>query len=107
MTSQWSTALHLIINILSTGILAASNYCMQTLVAPTREDIDASHARGKWLDIGTPSLGNLKVTPKHRVALWLVLWITATPFHLMYVSYNLYSRVSISSHTFKVQLYDI
>lgn len=99
--------MHLIINILSTGILAASNYCMQTLVAPTREDIDASHARGKWLDIGTPSLGNLKVTPKHRVALWLVLWITATPFHLMYVSYNLYSRVSISSHTFKVQLYDI
>ncbi|CAG8005743.1 unnamed protein product [Penicillium salamii] len=86
LTSRWSTALHLIINILSTGILAASNYCMQTLVAPTREEIDSSHAQGKWLDIGTPSLRNLKVIPKHRVALWLVLLVTATPFHLMYNS---------------------
>ncbi|CAG8107401.1 unnamed protein product [Penicillium olsonii] len=86
LTSRWSTAIHLIINILSTGILAASNYCMQTLVAPTREEIDFSHARGKWLDIGTPSLRNLKAIPKHRVALWVFLLITATPFHLMYNS---------------------
>ncbi|CAG8250100.1 unnamed protein product [Penicillium salamii] len=86
LTSRWSIALHFIINILSTGILAASNYCMQTLVAPTREDIDSSHAQGKWLDIGTPSLRNLKVIPKHRVALWLVLLLTATPIHLMYNS---------------------
>ncbi|KAI9924291.1 hypothetical protein MW887_007241 [Aspergillus wentii] len=86
VSKRWNVALHLIINILSTTILAASNYCMQTLAAPTREDIDRRHARGKWLDIGVPSAGNLSVVGPYRVALWFVLLITATPFHLMYNS---------------------
>lgn len=83
LSQRWNTALHLIINVLSTGILAASNYCMQTLVAPTREEIDDAHARSRWLDIGNASLNNLSAIPRYRLALWLVLFITATPFHLL------------------------
>jgi len=83
LTKRWNVGFHLIINILSTGILAASNYCMQSLVAPTREEVDACHAQGKWLDIGTASIRNLFSIDKRRIVLWLVLMITATPFHLL------------------------
>lgn len=88
LTKRWNTALHLIINVLSTCILAASNYCMQTLVAPTREEVDAHHAQRKSLDVGSASVKNLLVIGRGRLALWVVLMLTATPFHLMYVRYN-------------------
>lgn len=83
---NWDVALHLIINALSTSILGASNYCMQSLVAPTREEVDACHAKGEWLDIGTASIRNLFKISRRRVVLWIVLLITATPFHILYVS---------------------
>jgi hypothetical protein len=83
LTKRWNVGLHFMINILSTGILAASNYCMQSLVAPTREEVDACHAQGKWLDIGTASIRNLFSIEKRRIILWLALMITATPFHLL------------------------
>lgn len=51
---------HLVLNVLSTGLLAASNYCMQLLCAPTRAQLDRAHAGGHWLDIGIPSLRNLR-----------------------------------------------
>ena len=51
---------HLGINILSTLLLAASNNCMQCLVAPTRTSIDRAHAGRRWLDIGVHSIRNLK-----------------------------------------------
>lgn len=84
ITSRWSMALHLIINILSTCILAASNYCMQTLVAPTRDEIDVFHTKRRWLDIGGASFRNLSAIPFDRLGLWVILLITATPFHLLY-----------------------
>lgn len=85
LSKRWNVALHLIINVLSTGILGASNYCMQSLVAPSREEVDKYHARGRWLDIGCSSVRNLFVIGRSRLALWLVLLVTATPFHLLYV----------------------
>lgn len=84
ITKRWDVALHLLINVLSTAILAASNYTMQTLVAPSREEVDEEHKKGRWLDIGTPSTRNLFVVARHRVWLWVVLLTTATPFHLLY-----------------------
>ncbi|KAJ5894097.1 hypothetical protein N7495_005788 [Penicillium taxi] len=83
---RWDLGLHLIINVLSTLLLAASNYCMQTLVAPTREEVDKAHARGKWLDIGGASIKNLRAIGRDRLWLWITLMLTATPFHLMYNS---------------------
>lgn len=51
---------HLGINIVSTLLLGASNYCMQIVCAPTRRDIDRAHEQGAWLDIGAQSISNLK-----------------------------------------------
>lgn len=85
-TNRFQIVLDLIINILGTTILAASNYCMQTLTAPSREEVDACHARYRWLDIGSGSVRNLFLIKKTRFAIWGILLITVTPFHLLYVS---------------------
>lgn len=84
LTKRWDVALHLLINVLSTAILSASNFCMQALVAPSREEVDRYHGRRKWLDIGVPSLRNLGVAGRYRISLWAILLVTATPFHLLY-----------------------
>lgn len=79
---QW---LHLLINLLGTGMLSASNYCMQLQAAPTRENVDKAHEIGKWLDIGVPSPRNLKYLSNWRQTSWSLLALTSIPIHLMYV----------------------
>lgn len=79
----WVTGLHVLINILSTLLLGASNYCMQCLSAPSRADVDRAHAKRIWLDIGTPSLKNLRFVNRRRKTLWFILLATSTPIHLL------------------------
>ncbi|KAI2620923.1 hypothetical protein GGS26DRAFT_594614 [Hypomontagnella submonticulosa] len=80
---QW---LHLLINVLSTMILSASNFCIQLLAAPTRADIDKAHRKQTWLDIGVPSLKNFRHIGPWRRFCWIFLACCALPFHLMYNS---------------------
>ncbi|PGH13119.1 hypothetical protein AJ79_03826 [Helicocarpus griseus UAMH5409] len=81
-----SIGFHLVINILGTMLLAASNYGMQCLCAPTRGDIDFAHSRGKWMDIGVQSIGNLWRIPRRKSFLWTCLAISSLPLHLVYNS---------------------
>lgn len=74
---------HVLINILSTGLLASSNYCMQLLCAPTRDDVDVAHAQEQWLDIGILSVRNLQYASRRRLILWMILMISSIPLHLM------------------------
>lgn len=83
VAARWTTVIHLLINLLSSLLLGASNYCMQRLVAPTRKEIDNAHARKKWLDIGMPSVRNLLLINKRRVALWVLLGLSSMPLHFM------------------------
>jgi hypothetical protein len=80
-----NSALHALINILSTILLAGSNYCMQILSAPTREDIDRSHSHAspKWLHIGVPSVRNLAHVGRRRAVLWCLLGVSSLPQHLL------------------------
>ncbi|KAK1467406.1 hypothetical protein CMEL01_11399, partial [Colletotrichum melonis] len=93
---QW---LHLLINLLGTGMLSASNYCMQLQAAPTRENVNAAHAKDKWLDIGIPSLRNLKYLSLWRRCSWALLALTSIPIHLIY---NSAVFQSLSSHNYTV-----
>ncbi|KAJ9612192.1 hypothetical protein H2200_003789 [Cladophialophora chaetospira] len=77
---------HLGINVLSTLLLGGSNYCMQCLSAPTRADIDRAHEKGKFLDIGVPSVRNLRNIPTYKMLLWWALGLSSVPLHLMYNS---------------------
>ncbi len=74
---------HLLINILSTLLLAACNYAMQCLSAPTRQDIDQMHAQRRWLDIGVFSMHNLLKIGQNRRILWFLLAVTSLPLHLL------------------------
>ncbi|KAH9230485.1 hypothetical protein K456DRAFT_55561 [Colletotrichum gloeosporioides 23] len=93
---QW---LHLLINLLGTGMLSASNYCMQLQAAPTRANVDAAHAAKKWLDIGIPILRNLRYLSNWRRASWALLALSSIPVHLIY---NSAVFQSLSSHNYTV-----
>src|ERR1700753_3279693 len=75
--------IHLGINLLSTILLASSNYAMQCLSAPTREELDIAHAKSKWLDIGILSFRNLASIGRVRVLFWVLLAISSLPLHLL------------------------
>ena len=77
---------HLAINVLSTLLLGASNYSMQCLSSPTRREIDKAHSQGVWLDIGVPSVRNLRRLSMSRIILWWLLAMSSIPLHLLYNS---------------------
>jgi len=71
---------------MSTLLLGASNFAMQVLAAPTREEVDRAHSKGKWLDIGVPSLHNVRYISKTRRNIYLLLCLSSIPLHLLYNS---------------------
>lgn len=80
-----NTALHVIINVLSSTLLATSNLCMQFLASPTRGEVDNAHGESKpfYFDIGIPSFTNLwRIYPKRRIA-WCTLYISCLPLHFL------------------------
>ncbi|RAK99651.1 uncharacterized protein BO80DRAFT_503133 [Aspergillus ibericus CBS 121593] len=86
LSSRWATGIHVIINLLSTALLEASNYAMQCLSGPSRADVDKAHRKRRWLDIGVMSFRNFKVMTVKRKILWLVLLLSSVPIHMIYNS---------------------
>jgi hypothetical protein len=78
-----NTGIHAALNVLSTMILGVSTYAMQGMTAPSRNELDAAHAKGKWMEIGTQSLRNLFYIRKRNAWVWALLAITSLPFHLL------------------------
>ncbi|CAJ0541351.1 Ff.00g080070.m01.CDS01 [Fusarium sp. VM40] len=89
--SLWA---HLGINIVATGVLASSNFFMQALVAPTRSEVDKVHASGKWLEIGVPSIGNIRRISRWSVLLWFLFSMSSVPLHLIFNGCILESKAS-------------
>ena len=81
-----NTWLHVLLNGCATVLIGASNYNMQCLVAPSRDEIDVAHSKGIWLDIGVPSFRNLRHISRRRLALWLILALSTVPLHLLWNS---------------------
>lgn len=77
------TVWHIIINALSTILLAASNSCIQVLAAPTRVQIESAHARGTWLHIGVFSVRNLRSAGWKRILLVTLLALSSVPLHFL------------------------
>jgi hypothetical protein len=81
-----NTVLHLIVNAVSSTVLASSNFFSQVLSSPSRAEVDVSHAQGRSLDIGVLSWRNvLRLSPFKTVA-WIALLITSLPLHLLFNS---------------------
>lgn len=83
-TKVFNTGIHVVINVLSTILLAGSNYCLQCLIAPTRSQIDNAHRAQRWLDVGVPSLRNLRAIPWRKKIIWCLLSLSSLPLHLVY-----------------------
>ena len=98
-SSRW---LHLGINLLSTLLLGASNYCMQCLSSPTRKEVNAAHAENRSLEIGLLSLKNLGRISRRRVLLWGLIGLSSFPLHLLYVAR---SRFTFDSRILPAQLH--
>lgn len=82
-TTRLNTGIHFIINAFGSIMLAGTNYAMQCLSSPTRQEIDLAHAQNRWLDIGVPSVRNLKHISRQRKWLWFVLGLSSIPLHLL------------------------
>ena len=78
-----NTWLHLMINVLSTLLLTGSNAFMAVFSCPSRKEVDKAHRRGKFLRVGSISLGNLKAIAKRKGLVVLVLAMSSVPFHLL------------------------
>ncbi|KAF6808938.1 hypothetical protein CSOJ01_07208 [Colletotrichum sojae] len=85
-TTAADVFLHLLINGLSTAILASSNFFMQVLNAPTRNDINVAHSKGQWFDIGISSLHNIFRLSCFKQLAWLYLLLTSIPIHILFNS---------------------
>lgn len=83
--NRWDTALHLMINLLGTVLLAASSFTMQCLSSPTRREVDAAHAKRVSLKIGVPSFTNLFYVRRWKAVVWLLLCLSTLPLHLLWV----------------------
>ncbi|TPX15245.1 uncharacterized protein E0L32_004522 [Thyridium curvatum] len=83
--SRTNLAIHLVINIAASGVLASCNFFMQILVAPGRRQVDAAHAAGRWLEIGVQSFRNVLVgaVPFWKALLWILLALSSVPLHLL------------------------
>jgi len=73
------SGIHLLINAFSSLLLGASNLSMQLLSAPTRREVDRAHRRKIWLDIGIPSLRNLRYIARRRQIAWAILAFASLP----------------------------
>lgn len=78
-----STGIHVMINLLSTILLSASNYTMQCLHSPTRAEVDQAHAQKTWVDIGIPSWRNRRFVSTRNRILWWCLGLSSLPLHFM------------------------
>ncbi|KAK8010178.1 hypothetical protein PG990_009143 [Apiospora arundinis] len=59
---------------------------MQILAAPTREEIDRAHAKNLSLELGVPSIKNLRYIKRTRFGLWLFIGLWSTVLHLIWNS---------------------
>ncbi|KAK1849673.1 hypothetical protein CCHR01_07728 [Colletotrichum chrysophilum] len=99
IVKAWNTAMHIVINIISTILLAGSNYCMQCLMAPTRSELDKAHSEKRWLDVGIPTIRNFRSITLRRKVLWVLLSISSFPLHLLF---NSVIFASISTNEYSV-----
>ena len=80
--SHTNLALHVILNAVATLALASSNFFMQVFCAPSRDNIDKAHQKGRCLEIGVQSVKNLRYLSAPRIVSWLLLGATSVPLHL-------------------------
>ncbi|KAI0898651.1 hypothetical protein F4806DRAFT_494311 [Annulohypoxylon nitens] len=81
-TSNLDIILHLLLNLLATGVLTSSNFFMQVVASPSREEVNTAHASFLSLDIGVLSTKNLRHISYFKGSSWVILVLSSLPIHL-------------------------
>ncbi|KAH6985672.1 hypothetical protein BKA56DRAFT_291858 [Ilyonectria sp. MPI-CAGE-AT-0026] len=76
--------IHALVNIFAVVLVAAANYVVQILSSPTRCEVDTAHEKLTWVDIGIPSLRNLRLISSTRAALSATLLVLAVGSQIIY-----------------------
>ncbi|KAI1140191.1 hypothetical protein F5Y05DRAFT_403222 [Hypoxylon sp. FL0543] len=84
--SQVNMVLHLLINVISTLVVTSSNFFMQVLNSPSREELNTAHFKGSWMGIGIPSVRNAFSVSRFKTLCWICLLISSIPIHLLFNS---------------------
>jgi hypothetical protein len=106
--SHFSTAYHVLINTASTILLTSSNYCMQVLCSPTREEVDQAHRQIQWLNLGVSSPHNLRFVSVRRIFLFWTLGLSSVPLHLLYVDRKTYPDIlPLTSYSYNSALFEV
>lgn len=74
-------------------VLGTGNYTLQCLSSPTREEVNQAHRQRIPLDIGIPSLTNLRRLSWPSIFLWCLLALSSLPLHLKFHSV-IFSKIS-------------
>ncbi|KAI1116582.1 hypothetical protein F5Y14DRAFT_405839 [Nemania sp. NC0429] len=85
-STEINLLLHLLVNIVSGVVLASSNFFMQILNSPSRKEIDKAHIWLRFVDIGVPSLQNLRHVSYFKLTSWVIFAISSIPIHLFFNS---------------------
>lgn len=93
-----NTILHLLVNAISSAVLASSSFFSQVLSSPTRAEVDTAHARGRSLDVGVLSWRNALYLSPFKTLTWSALFLTSLPLHLVFNSAILQSVDSKASN---------
>ncbi|KAI6352151.1 hypothetical protein MCOR25_009535 [Pyricularia grisea] len=96
-TSRLSIIFHLLLNIISTGILASSDFFMQVVTSPSRPEINAAHEYLRSVDIGFQSLRNVQWLSGTKKICWLLLLLSSVPIHLFFNSAIYETKYQIAS----------
>jgi hypothetical protein len=84
--SALNMGLHLLLNLISSLVFASSNYFMQVLSAPSREEVNKAHQQLRSLDIGISSMKNLRFISRFKLLAWLLFLLSSVPIHMVFNS---------------------
>ncbi|KAK3378109.1 hypothetical protein B0H63DRAFT_236952 [Podospora didyma] len=77
MASSINWGLHAALSAFGVVLVAGANYVFQVLSSPTRNELDVAHEKRKWLDLGIPSLRNLRHVEGTRTMLAIIILLSA------------------------------
>lgn len=87
---------------MKTILLGANTFTMQCLTAPKRSEIDVAHSKGRYLEIGLPTLNNLNGWKKKVNCMFLIL--STLPLHLLWNSAVFTTTQNLDYNVFVVAL---
>lgn len=75
--------LQALVGVFAVALLAAANYAFQVLSSPTRLEVALAHEKRRWLDIGVPSVRNLRFISRLRVLMIVGVLLVSFTIHLL------------------------